>query len=50
MAQRVAQNTVEEYAAPFSGQSLDEFDRELAADIARFYDDPLGFVLWAYQW
>ncbi len=50
MAQRVAQNTVEEYAAPFSGQSLEEFDRELAADLARFYDDPLGFVLWAYQW
>lgn len=27
-----------------------DFDRALAADMARFYDDPLGFVLYAFDW
>jgi len=26
------------------------FDAELAKDMARFYDDPLGFVMYAYPW
>lgn len=26
------------------------FDGELARDLARFYDDPLGFVLYAFPW
>src|SRR5947209_4229237 len=25
-------------------------DLELADEVAKFYDDPLGFVLFAYQW
>ena len=28
----------------------DSFDTELARDLARFYADPLGFVLYAYPW
>ena len=27
-----------------------ELDQALAEDLARFYDDPLGFVLYAYPW
>jgi hypothetical protein len=25
-------------------------EAELEADVMRFYDDPYGFVLWAYPW
>lgn len=25
-------------------------DKELAEELAKFYDDPLGFVMWAYPW
>ena len=27
-----------------------EIDLQLADDVARFYADPLGFVMWAYPW
>lgn len=27
-----------------------EFDRSLAEDMGRFYDDPLGFVLYTFDW
>ncbi len=30
--------------------SLAEFDRELARDMASFYADPLGFVMYAFPW
>lgn len=56
MALRVEENRIDEFAPPVfgmghnGGPSLDDFDKELAADIAQFYDDPLNFVLWAYRW
>lgn len=25
-------------------------DREIAKDLAKYYDDPLGFVMWAFPW
>lgn len=28
----------------------DDVDRQLAEDCSRFYDDPLGWVLWAFDW
>ena len=27
-----------------------ELDLQLSDDVAKFYADPLGFVLWAYPW
>lgn len=29
---------------------MNDFDAELAKDIANFYNDPLGFVLYAFDW
>lgn len=31
-------------------QSVRSVDLDIAQDVARFYDDPLGFVLWAFEW
>lgn len=33
-----------------AGAAKTEFDLQPAADVARFYADPLGFVMWAYPW
>lgn len=33
-----------------SKKSLQELDLEIADQLAQFYADPLGFVLWAYPW
>ncbi len=30
--------------------SAASLDRELAKAVSEYYDDPLGFVLFAYQW
>lgn len=32
------------------GPTLDDFEDALSKDLAQFYDDPLGFVLYAYPW
>lgn len=56
MAMRVAEHRVDEWEAPQfgighnGGPTLDEFDETLVEELAQFYDDPLGFVLWAYNW
>ena len=31
-------------------KSITGIDAEIAADCATFYDDPLGFVMWAFPW
>lgn len=33
-----------------SAPASNKFDLELATDVARFYDDPLGFVMFAFDW
>lgn len=30
--------------------TVTELDLQLADEVARYYHDPLGFVLWAYEW
>ena len=30
--------------------SPDELDQALADEVSQFYADPLGFVMWAFDW
>lgn len=39
-----------EAPSPDTVKTMSELDKVLAADFATFYDDPLGFVMYAYRW
>lgn len=36
--------------APADAYELDQYDLELADDCARYYADPYGWVMWAFDW